>query len=135
MFSAFRLVALFATASAGLVAITPAQAQEGRADALASRAARSSLPSAAMLRFPNDAMLSFTACRKAISDGARPHDPVHIEMTMTGPVQRLSGGKRVAPLFVRIVYARQGGRETRKDHVVCTVNERGLATTIVPENR
>ena len=131
LFSGCRFVTLAATASAGLVAVAPAQAQEG----LGSRAAKSSPPSAAMLTFPNDAMLSFTACRKAISDGARPHDPIHIEMTMTGPVQRLSGGKRVAPLFVRIVYARQGGRETRKDHVVCTVDERGLATTIAPANR
>ena len=133
MLSGCRLVALAATASAVFVAVTPAQAQEA-AEVLGSPAAASSPPNAAMLRFPNDAMLSFTVCRKAISDGARPHDPVHIETTMTGPVQRLIGGKRVARLFVRIVYARQGGRETRKDRVVCTVDERGLAT-IAPEGR
>ncbi len=77
---------------------------------------------------PNDAMLSFTACRKAIAEAAKPYTPLIIEATITGPIQRLFGGTRVTTLFVRIVYDRLGGHETRRAHVTCTVDSTGVVT-------
>ena len=63
----------------------------------------------------------FAACRRAIAEWAEPYGPVDIRMVSTGPVRRKLFGKRVAPLFVQIVYDTQGGRETRKAEVDCTV--------------
>jgi hypothetical protein len=66
-------------------------------------------------------MSTFAACRNAIAQWAEPFSPVDIEMVSIGPVQRKTG-QRTAPLYVRIVYETQGGRETRKARVNCTVD-------------
>ena len=79
----------------------------------------------------NPAMLTFTACQKAIFDAAQPYDPLAFEILMTGPTRRLWTGETVATLFVRIDYNGRGGRETRRSHVECTLHLKG-AVTITP---
>jgi hypothetical protein len=88
-------------------------------------------PIAASLQFPDDGMLSFKACQRWIADSAKPYRPVVIETVITGPIQRLAEGVRIAPLFVRMVYEREGGRETRKSHIECTIDANGAVTAVV----
>ena len=76
-------------------------------------------------RVPNERMLTFTACKQWIEDSAKPYAPVAVQTVMTGPVQRPYGGKRIATLFVRIVFDRHGGPETRKNHIECTIDANG----------
>ena len=106
-----------------LLFVCPAQAApEGR-----------SQPITAMLRFPNDAMLSFEACRRWIAESAKRYNPIVIETVVTGPIQRLAGGLRTSPLFVRIVYEREGGRETRKTRMTCTIDATGSVTDVAEQ--
>jgi hypothetical protein len=72
---------------------------------------------------------TYAACREAISALALPYAATKIEVTMTGPVVWEANQMRTATLFVRIVYDRRGGFETRKAHVKCIVGASG--TTIV----
>ena len=82
---------------------------------------------------PPGAMRTFAACRSAIETWAQPYSPVDLEITTVGPVQRPGGGKRVAPLFVRIVYDTEGGLETRKARLECTVDAAdAVAVQIMP---
>lgn len=67
-------------------------------------------------------MKIFAACKRAIAEWAEPFAPVDIETIPTGPVKRRFDGKRIRPLYVRIVYDTQGGRETRKANVECTID-------------
>ena len=84
---------------------------------------------------PNDGMLSFTACQQWIEGSAKVYAPVAVETVITGPIQRPYGGKRIAPLFVRIVYDRHGGRETRKGHMDCTVDSNGNVIAFADSSR
>ena len=70
-------------------------------------------------------MSTFRKCAQAISNLARPHAPIDIQITTAGPVQWHLDGKRVAPLRTRIIYERQGGLEKRVADVLCTLNENG----------
>ena len=82
---------------------------------------------------PAGAMRTFAACRSAIETWARPYSPVDLDITTVGPVQRPGGGKRVAPLFVRIVYDTEGGLETRKARLECRVDAADtVAVQIMP---
>ena len=67
-------------------------------------------------------MKTLAACQRAIAAWAEPFGPVDIQTVIVGPVQRQFNGTKIAPLFVRIVYDTQGGRETRKANVRCTVD-------------
>ncbi len=71
------------------------------------------------------AMATFAACRKAIGEWAKPFAPLNIAAVMVGPIERHLSGKRIAPLHVRIVYDREGGPETRKAELLCTVGPTG----------
>ena len=79
---------------------------------------------------PNPAMATYNACSKAVAEWAEPYAPIAIETVITGPVERRLGGTRVARLFVRIVYDREGGPETRKEAIECTVDESGTSVAL-----
>jgi hypothetical protein len=74
---------------------------------------------------------TYAACREAISALALPHAATKIEVTMTGPVVWEADQRRTTTLFVRIVYDRRGGFETRKAHVKCTVGASGTTIALV----
>ena len=80
---------------------------------------------------PNSAMATYTACSTAIAQWAEPYAPLSIETVMAGPTENHLSGTRVARLFVRIVYNREGGPETRKDTIECTVGEDGTTVAVV----
>ena len=67
---------------------------------------------------------TFAACQQAIAEWAKPYAPVDIETVSVGPVKRHWTGKQIAPLFVRVVYEAQGGFETKRANVECTVDRR-----------
>ncbi len=77
---------------------------------------------------------TFLACRNAIAEWAQPYSPVDMEVVSVGRVQRYLDGTRVAPLYVRIVYEVEGGYETRKADVKCTI-DRADTIAVVPTPR
>lgn len=70
------------------------------------------------------------ACRDTIVAGAMPHDPVSVEAVTAGKVGRHGKSGLVAPLFVRIVYARQGGYEVRQASVKCRLDAQGTVASL-----
>jgi hypothetical protein len=76
-------------------------------------------------------MFLFRQCSQAISNLARPHAPMDIQITTAGPVQWRLDGKRVAPLRTWIIYERQGGFEKRVADVLCTLDENGRVLEII----
>ena len=65
-----------------------------------------------------------TACDSAIADWAKPFDPIKVDTMVTGSIQS-EGGDSTAVLDVKIDYDRQGGVETRKARIECTVRDNG----------
>ena len=59
-----------------------------------------------------------------------PYDPVRVEAVPAGSVGKHRKGGMVAPLFVRITYARQGGYEVRKARVKCTLDASGQVASL-----
>ena len=64
------------------------------------------------------------ACAQAISTAAEPYHVVSVDAASSGPL-RLERRDVVAPLEVRIRYARQGGIEVRHSQIDCRLNEAG----------
>jgi len=50
---------------------------------------------------------------------------VEVDAASAGPARRDGGDVLVAPVAVRIIYARQGGNEVRQSLVACRVTARG----------
>jgi hypothetical protein len=70
------------------------------------------------------------ACRDTIVAGAMPYDPVRVEAVPAGNLGEHRDGGMVAPLVVRITYARQGGYEVRKARVKCTLDASGQVASL-----
>ena len=70
------------------------------------------------------------ACRNGIVQGAMAYSPVQVDAISAGGVQALGGGVQAAPLFVRIVYARQGGYEVREAQVTCQLDAAGTVLAL-----
>jgi hypothetical protein len=64
-------------------------------------------------------------CNAAIAEWAAQYDPVAVETSLAEPVQEDAGGARVATLFVKINYLREGGIEPRSATIACTVARNG----------
>jgi hypothetical protein len=60
-------------------------------------------------------------CNAAIAEWAAQYNPVAVETSLTEPVRRSAGGARIATLFVKIDYRREGGIEPRSATIACTV--------------
>jgi hypothetical protein len=73
---------------------------------------------------------TYALCKEAISDLAQPHAPLEIQVIMTGPIEHMLDRQRSAKLFVRIVYDRMGGIETRKAHVECNITRSGTSLVL-----
>ena len=91
----------------------------------------SPLASAADNTAPRAGMTTFAVCTQAAAQWAQPYSPISFEAAMAGPVQRHFSGKRVVPIFVKITYDREGGPETRKEVVECTVTKDGTSVTLM----
>jgi hypothetical protein len=85
---------------------------------------------AALGRAAQALMATVAACRKGIVQGAMPYDPVQVDVFGIGSVRVLEGGGRAAPLYVRIVYARDGGHETRAANIECRINGAGAVVSL-----
>jgi ABC-type nitrate/sulfonate/bicarbonate transport system substrate-binding protein len=70
------------------------------------------------------------ACRNGIIRAAMPFDPLSVEAVSAGKVRAVADGGQVAPLSVRIVYARLGGPEVRKAKVACRVDASGAVISV-----
>jgi hypothetical protein len=77
---------------------------------------------------------TFAVCRNAIAEWAQSYQPVDMDVVSLGPVRRNLDGTRGASLYVRIVYEVQGGLETRKADVECTI-DRNDSIAVVPTPR
>ena len=64
------------------------------------------------------------ACVQAIATAAEPYYVVSVDVASSGPLRQERRGV-VAPLEVRIQYARQGGIEVRESQVDCRLDEAG----------
>ncbi|MDW6025816.1 hypothetical protein SAZ10_29035 [Mesorhizobium sp. BAC0120] len=64
------------------------------------------------------------ACIEAITTAARPYGVVHVDAASSGPLRARRRGA-VAPLQVRVQYARQGGVEVRQSQVGCRLDAAG----------
>jgi hypothetical protein len=60
-------------------------------------------------------------CNVAIAQWAAQYNPAAVETSLTEPVRRGPGGARIATLFVKIDYPREGGVEPRSATIACTV--------------
>jgi hypothetical protein len=72
-----------------------------------------------------------TACFNELRLAAIPYNPVSVHAVRAGHVRRTEDGGQIAPLWVRIVYDRQGGFETRRATVACRVDARGAVVSLV----
>jgi hypothetical protein len=70
------------------------------------------------------------ACRNGIIRGATPYSPVRVDAVSIGDVRQVRGGGQLAPLFVRIIYDRQGGYETREAQVSCQLDANGRVVAL-----
>lgn len=66
-----------------------------------------------------------TACQRAIAQWAAQFNPIDVDTSLAGPIRGGAGQDRAARLFVRVVYERQGGPETRSATIDCTVSADG----------
>ena len=71
------------------------------------------------------------ACQDGIAEWAAEYQAVRVETVSTGFVQKIPSGGFVAPLHVRIVYARKGGYETREAEVNCTSSASGAIIAVI----
>lgn len=71
-----------------------------------------------------------SACRDSVRQAAAPHGLVGLEAVSAGRPQRDGRGLTVAPLEVRVIYARQGGHEVRQSRITCRVNARGSVVAL-----
>jgi hypothetical protein len=67
------------------------------------------------------------ACRDKIVEAARPYGAVSVDARTAGQPKLVKGGK-VAPLQVKIVFARKGGREVKQATINCTIGAGGKIT-------
>jgi len=84
--------------------------------------------SGCMTTVPEGALL---ACQNGIVEWAEQYHPLRIDTVSSGLGELDAQGTMVAPLHVRIVYARRGGRETREADIECTVNEKGAVVAVM----
>jgi hypothetical protein len=66
-----------------------------------------------------------SACRDTIIAAARPHGVLHVDAASAGLLEQGRNGEMVAPIDVRIVYAREGGSELKQSRVTCRLNAQG----------
>lgn len=85
----------------------------------------------ALASFNSAPQATVTACRNGIIEGARPYDPVQVDAVSAGEVVAVNGGGHLAPLVVRIVYAREGGYEIREAEVQCQLDAAGTVVALV----
>lgn len=71
------------------------------------------------------------ACRQAIVSAASPLGAVWVGATSAGPLQRDRRGALVAPLAVRIDYARQGGIQVRQARITCRLDSAGRVISVI----
>jgi hypothetical protein len=70
-------------------------------------------------------------CNGAIAEWAAQYNPVAIETRLPEPVRGSAGGGRIATLFVKIDYLREGGIEPRSATIACTVAADGQVSVAV----
>ena len=70
-------------------------------------------------------------CNAAIAEWAAQYNPVGLETSLTEPVRGSDGGGRIATLFVKIDYLREGGVEPRSATIACTVAADGEVSVAV----
>jgi hypothetical protein len=64
------------------------------------------------------------ACRQGIVAAARPYGVVRVDAASAGAARRGPGGDLIAPVEMRMVYARAGGYEARQARVTCRIDAR-----------
>jgi hypothetical protein len=70
------------------------------------------------------------ACRDSIIAAARPHGVIHVDASSAGRMLHQRDGEWIAPLEVRVVYARQGGSELKQSRVSCHLNGSGTVVAL-----
>lgn len=76
------------------------------------------------------ASTTVNACRDAVAQAARAYGMVDVTAVSYGQTVQLSDGGHVAPVFMRIVYERQGGREMRQAPILCEVDQAGAVSAL-----
>jgi hypothetical protein len=111
-----------------------AQARGGRSDI---ELPQSLLPGPSNYSFPLQSLSSIPgtpdavvrACVQAIATAAKPYGVIRIDAASSGPLRARRRGA-VAPLEVRIQYARRGGVEVRQSQVDCRLNAAGAVVAL-----
>jgi hypothetical protein len=70
-------------------------------------------------------------CNAAIAEWAAQYNPVAITTSLSEPVRQSAGGARIATLYVKIDYLREGGIEPRSATIACTVAADGQVSVAV----
>ena len=73
---------------------------------------------------PETPNTTIALCRTAIEQWAEQFHPISIDTTVIRPERTTSEGRRIE-LAVQVVYDSQGGHETRKAEIGCTVDPSG----------
>jgi hypothetical protein len=74
---------------------------------------------------PGTPIVMVRACREAIETAAIPFGVVSVRARSAGTLRRLSRSAVLAPIQVRIRYARQGGAEIRQARISCHLDATG----------
>ncbi len=69
-------------------------------------------------------------CRTSIAEAALRYGAIRVDAAGAGPTSRLPGGGLVAPLHVRVVYARANARQVRQSRVACRLNAAGSVVAL-----
>ena len=85
---------------------------------------------AVQARFREAPAAIVSACREGIERAAAPFAPVRVDTVSAGTVQASSGGDRVAPFAVRIVYDDGGAYEVKEATVQCRLDAGGVVTSL-----
>ena len=70
------------------------------------------------------------ACRASIVTAALPYGAVQVDAASVGQASRTPEGGLIAPLAVRVVYARARARQVRQSHVACRLNAAGSVVAL-----
>lgn len=69
-------------------------------------------------------------CRTSVAAAALRYGAVRVDAAGAGRMTRLSGGELMAPLQVRIVYARANARQVRQSRIACRLNAAGSVVAL-----
>ena len=70
------------------------------------------------------------SCRQSIVAAAVPYGAVYVDAASAGQPRRSATGILAAPIEVRIIYSRQGGREVRQSRTTCRLNATGTVVAL-----